>query len=86
MAMDVLVFRGDAYVQRYNSVPITTIKEAEEQIIDAHALYGRYEGISWAVTMTGSDKVLGSFGLHDWSHNHRRAEAAYESKNRMFPL
>jgi ribosomal-protein-alanine N-acetyltransferase len=77
-AEDVLVFRGDAYVQRYNSVPITTIREAEEQIIDAHAEYGRHEGIPWAVTYTGSDTVLGSFGLHNWSHNHRRAEAGYD--------
>lgn len=77
-AEDILVFRGDAYVQRFNSAPIKTITEAQEQIIDAHALYGRYEGIPWAVTYTGSDTVLGSFGLHDWSRRHRRAEAGYD--------
>lgn len=77
-AEDILVFRGDAYVQRFNSAPIKTITEAQEQIIDAHALYGRHEGISWAVTFSGEDKVLGLFGLHNWSHNHRRAEAGYD--------
>ena len=32
-AADILVFRGDAYVQRFNSEPISTIEESEEQII-----------------------------------------------------
>lgn len=77
-AEDVLVFRGDAYVQRYNSEPIASIKEAEEQIIDAHAEYGRHEGIPWAVTFTDSETTLGHFGLYHWSHNHRRAEAGYD--------
>lgn len=77
-AADVLVFRGDAYVQRYNSAPIKTIEEAEEQIIDMHALYGRHEGIEWAVTISGEDSVLGIFSLHDWSHRHRRAEVGFD--------
>lgn len=77
-APDVLVFRGDAYVQRFNSVPITTIKEAEEQIIDDHALYGRHEGIPWALTFSGDNRVVGLFGLHHWSHKHRRAEAGFD--------
>ena len=77
-AADVLVFRGDAYVQRFNMRPISTIAEAEGEIIEAHALYGRHEGVPWAATFTEEDKVLGMFGLHDWSHNHRRAEAGYD--------
>ena len=77
-AADILVFRGDAYVQRFNSEPISTIEESEEQIIEDHALYGRHEGISWAVTFTGENRVIGLFGLHDWSHWHRHAEAGYD--------
>jgi ribosomal-protein-alanine N-acetyltransferase len=77
-AGDVLLFRGDAFVQRYNSAPITTIAEAEDQIIEAHAEYGRHEGITWAVTFTGDNATLGHIALHHWSHNHRRAETGYD--------
>lgn len=77
-AADVLAFRGDVYVQRFNSKPITSVGEAEQQILEAQAEYARHEGITWAVTLAGEDKVLGHFALHSWSRNHRRAEAGYD--------
>lgn len=36
-AADVLAFRGDVYVQRFNSKPITSVGEAEQQILEAQA-------------------------------------------------
>ena len=77
-AADVLAFRGDAYVQRYNSKPISTIEEAVEQISEAVDEYLSGEGITWAVTMRGEDKTLGDFALHEWSRNHRRALVGYD--------
>lgn len=77
-AADVLLFRGDYEVQRFNAPVIATIAQAEEQIIQAHAEYGRHEGITWAITLTGQETVLGHIALHHWSHHHRRAEAGYD--------
>ena len=77
-AADVLVFRGDYEVQRFNAPVIKSIEEAEGQIIEAHAEYGRHEGITWAVTLTGQATVMGHVALHHWSHHHRRAEAGYD--------
>ena len=77
-AADLLVFRGDPEVQLYNGAVIHTIAEAEEQIADTQAEYGRREGITWAVTRTGQPATLGHFAFHRWSHFHRRAELGYD--------
>lgn len=77
-AVDVLVFRGDAYVQRFNSAPLQTIEEATLFIADARKLYDAQGGIGWGITLRGEDRVLGGVSLHSWSQYHRRAEVGYD--------
>ncbi len=77
-AADLLVFRGDYEVQKYNGPVLKTIEEAQNDIRAAHTEYDKQEGISWAVTFKDADKVLGSFAFHHWSHKHRRAEVGYD--------
>ncbi|MCE7983234.1 MAG: N-acetyltransferase [Caldilinea sp. CFX5] len=77
-AADVLVFRGDAYVQRFNSAPLQTIEEATLFIADARNLYDAQGGIGWGITLRGEDRVLGGVSLHSWSQYHRRAEVGYD--------
>ena len=77
-AADLLVFRGDWEVQKYNGPVLQTIEEAQSDIRAAHTEYNKHEGISWAVTFKGTDTVLGSFAFHHWSHHHRRTEVGYD--------
>jgi ribosomal-protein-alanine N-acetyltransferase len=77
-APDVLVFRGDPIVQRYNGPVYQSVEDAQASIERAHAEYSAQEGINWAVTLTENDIVLGAFALHQWSMYHRRAEAGYD--------
>ena len=77
-ATDFLVFRGDAIVQRYNQAIITTVAEAQAQILSMQQEFRSGEGISWAVTLNDSGTVIGNFALHNWSRHHRRAEAGYD--------
>jgi ribosomal-protein-alanine N-acetyltransferase len=77
-APDVLVFRGDPQVQKYNGPVYRDVKKVETLIEELHAEYAARVGIGWAVTLTGSDRVLGLFGYHDWNRYHRRAEVGYD--------
>lgn len=77
-APDVLLFRGDWEVQKYNGPVFKEIAEAQALIEDLNAEFAEQEGVSWAVALTRSDKVIGLFGFHHWSHYHRRAEVGYD--------
>ena len=77
-APDVLVFRGDAQVQKYNGPIMQNVGEVQDLIREVRAETTAQQGITWAVTLTGSDTVLGLFGFHDWDKCHRRAEISYD--------
>jgi ribosomal-protein-alanine N-acetyltransferase len=76
-AADVLVFRGDPIVQKYDEPIIHTVEEAETFINELLDEYGTQEGISWAVKLKAQRIVIGCLGLHQWDQYHRRAEAGY---------
>ena len=70
-AADVLVFRGDPYVQRYNSRPLKDLSEALDFIQEHDAMYLRQDGILWGVTLKGPGRVIGSVGFGQWSYSNR---------------
>jgi [ribosomal protein S5]-alanine N-acetyltransferase len=74
---DVLTFRGDPIVQKYDDPAIHTRSEAQKFIDELQSEYDNREGISWAVVLKEGAVVLGAFGLHHWNPYHRRAEAGY---------
>ena len=76
-ATDILVFRGDPIVQKYDDPVIHTESEALAFIDELQSEFNNQEGISWAVTLKEQDAVIGAFGLHHWDQYHRRAEAGY---------
>jgi ribosomal-protein-alanine N-acetyltransferase len=76
-AADVLVFRGDPIVQKFDDPVIHTEEEALAFIDELHAEFNNQDGISWAVALKEQDIVIGAFGLHHWDQYHRRAEAGY---------
>jgi ribosomal-protein-alanine N-acetyltransferase len=77
-ARDVLVFRGDPEVQKYNGPVLQSIRQVAALIQEMRAEYVAQRGITWAVTLQDGKQVLGLFGLHDWSKYHRRAEVGYD--------
>jgi [ribosomal protein S5]-alanine N-acetyltransferase len=76
-AADVLVFRGDPIVQKYDDPVIHSEAEAQSFIEELHDEYAAQRGINWAVTLSGPEVVVGIFSLHHWDAYHRRAEAGY---------
>lgn len=77
-AADVLIFRGDPYVQRFNGPTFEKIAEAEELIRDLHRELAAERGLSWAVSLKRSGRVVGLFGFHGWSRHHRRSDIGYD--------
>ena len=78
-AEDMLVFRGDPFVQRFNSEPMTDVSQAKELITDFHAEYLKTVGILWGITLKGRNTVIGtvSLGISRWI-SHHRAELGYD--------
>lgn len=77
-AADVLVFRGDPYVQRFNSEPLKTREEAAAFIEEMRAGNVAGKWLSWVITMHEQDRALGMVSLHAWDRHHRRAEVGYD--------
>jgi ribosomal-protein-alanine N-acetyltransferase len=76
-AADIFVFCSDPVVQKYNARPIVSVSEAEELIVRNRAMFHREDGIVWAVTLKGEDRVIGMVGFSAWSY-HNRAMAGYD--------
>ena len=76
-AADYFVVGSDPEVQKYNAPIMQKVEEAEALMAEVRDEYKKQEGISWAVTLTKSDTLLGLFSFYHWSHNHRRAEVGY---------
>lgn len=83
-AADVLVFRGDPYVQRFNSEPLKSVEEAAAFIAEAQAGSAAGHWYGWAITLAGADRVLGGVSLHAWDKYHRRAEVGYDLAHKFW--
>ncbi|MCX6045844.1 MAG: GNAT family N-acetyltransferase [Chloroflexi bacterium] len=77
-APDVLIFRGDPEVQRYNSEPLTDVAQARALIEQIHEWYTAQQSIIWGVTLREENKVLGFYSVQNWSRDHHRAEIGYD--------
>jgi ribosomal-protein-alanine N-acetyltransferase len=80
-AADVLIFRGDPEVQKYDDPPIHTLQEAIDFIEEMRQACAAQQQQIWAVTVQGNDTVIGLVSLQYWNHHgdwyHRRAEVGY---------
>jgi ribosomal-protein-alanine N-acetyltransferase len=76
-AADVLAFRGDPIVQRFDDPPIHTLDEATAFIGEVREELRAGEGIVWAVALVDEETVVGLVGFHEWDRYHRRAEVGY---------
>ena len=77
-AADLLVFRGDAEEQRFNSEPLQTLEQSVALIEEVRGDYAAQTGLPWALTLKSSGRVVGLFGYHHWDHYHRRADIGYD--------
>jgi [ribosomal protein S5]-alanine N-acetyltransferase len=80
-AADLLIFRGDPEVQKYDDPPIHTLEEATNFIEEMRQACANQEQLLWAVTLKGNDIVIGlvtlQFRKHCGDLYHRRAEVGF---------
>ncbi len=80
-AADVLVFRGDPIVQRFDDPPLKSVEETATFIDELLAASERGELLHWAITQAGADRVIGLVSLQQFERNgdrfHRRAEVGF---------
>ena len=83
-AADVLVFRSDPIVQRFNDPVLQSVEEVESLLLELQAEYHARQGLCWGVTVKPQDAVVGLFGFHHWEHYHRRAEVGYDLRRSLW--
>lgn len=77
------IFSDEETMRYYGMNPMGTTEQAFELVNAFIQGFQRNEAIRWAITVKGEDQLIGTCGFHNWSKNHKRAEAGYElSKER----
>jgi ribosomal-protein-alanine N-acetyltransferase len=77
-ARDLIAFRGDPEVQRFNSRPMTDVSEALTLIDTVRKWYLAQKGIHWGVTLHGDQRVIGLCSLHGLNRFHQRGAIGYD--------
>ncbi|MBT5873579.1 MAG: GNAT family N-acetyltransferase [Candidatus Latescibacteria bacterium] len=77
-AEDMLVFRGDPVVQKYNSVPLAHAEEARDYIEKWLLECKAGERKIWGITLKEEGTMIGMVGLGSWRKHDRRAEVGYD--------
>ena len=72
-AADLLVFRSDPEVQRFDSEPLQTLEQSAALIDEVRDDYAAETAVQWALALKSSGRAGGLFGYHNWDRYHRRA-------------
>ena len=75
---EMFVLRGDPQIMKYIHRPIAkTIAEAASVIDMKNEKISNNESINWAITLTGSDRLIGFIGYVRMTKENYRAEIGY---------
>lgn len=75
---EVFVHRSNPEHMKYIMHRFATERKQVEEMIDRiHNLIAKNEGINWAITQKGDDKILGMVGYVCFYNDHYRAEIGY---------
>ena len=71
-------FSKDEVTLYYDLATFTSITQAEELIKIWNIRVVEGQGLRWAITLKGSDELIGTCGFHSLSEENSRAEIGYE--------
>jgi ribosomal-protein-alanine N-acetyltransferase len=78
-AQQIFLLRSDSTVNRYlNRQPGKTTEEALNFIRKVNENFKNKEGIYWAITEAGSEKLIGTICVFDFSYPPKKCETGYE--------
>ena len=84
-AADVLVFRGDAEEQRFNSEPLQTLEQSLALIEEVRGGYDAETAVPWAVTLKSSVESSGCAGTGTKSRVSRRTRPGFAGRPMPHP-
>ena len=78
-ANEIFALRSDDNVNKYlNRKPSKSINDAHTFIQAINENIQRNDSIYWAITLNGTDKLIGTICLFDFSHDNSKAEIGFE--------
>jgi ribosomal-protein-alanine N-acetyltransferase len=76
---EIFALRSDDNVNKYlDRKPGKSIDEAKDFIRNINENIQRNDSVYWAITLNGTDKLIGTICLFDFSNNNLKAEIGYE--------
>ncbi len=72
------IYSSEKAMKYFGKHPYKKIDEAEERIQSAITAFQKKEGLRWAITVKGSDKLTGTAGVWRLVKDHFRGEIGYE--------
>src|SRR5882757_9736584 len=70
---------SDTRVMQFRGEPVFENKaQAEKLIFEWRSLFGRAEGMRWAIVVRATEKMIGSIGFKKSLTQHGRADLGYE--------
>ncbi len=72
------IYSNEAVMKHFGRNPYKSLHEAEENIKRIKTAFKKGEGIRWAITLKGNDKLIGSAGIWRLMKEHFRGEVGYE--------
>jgi [ribosomal protein S5]-alanine N-acetyltransferase len=72
------IFADPRVIRYWGAAPMASIEEAHGKIAGITAAFREKFGIRWAITLKGSNRLIGSCGHWRLIKQHRRSEIGYE--------
>ncbi|QOS89590.1 GNAT family N-acetyltransferase [Peribacillus sp. JNUCC41] len=77
-AVDILkCFSNPEVLRYYGQTPLTNTVQVKQIIRKFSKNFDEKRGIKWGIELKGKDGIIGTIGLQEWSHEHKRAELSY---------
>ncbi|MGE7762524.1 GNAT family N-acetyltransferase [Peribacillus sp. NPDC097895] len=82
-AIDILnCFSNTDVLRYYGQYPLTSIDQVKQIVRNFSKNYDEKSGIKWGIEKKGTEGIIGTIGIQEWSPEHRRAEISYA----LFPV
>lgn len=77
-AVDILkCFSNPEVLRYYWQTPLTNTDQVKQIIRNFSKNFDEKRGIKWGIELKGKDGIIGTIGLQEWSHEHKKTELSY---------
>ncbi|RUL55631.1 GNAT family N-acetyltransferase [Lysinibacillus antri] len=70
-------FSNDEVLRFYGQQPLKSIEQVKQIIQNFSNSFESKSGIKWGIESKETGTIIGTIGIQDWSHEHKRANISY---------